>query len=41
MQELSRDFDENIDTLDRILNIKENFEKGNGNKLSKGDNVLR
>ena len=26
MQELSRDFDENIDTLDRILNIKENFD---------------
>ena len=26
MQELSFDFDENIDTLDRILNIKENFD---------------
>ena len=26
MQELSRDFNENIDTLDRILNIKENFD---------------
>jgi len=26
MQELSCDFDENIDTLDRILNVKENFD---------------